>query len=251
MKEKGCSEVMCSPEEVNQLRVAKMVVDSAIHPDTGEMIAWPMRVSSYIPLNMPIVFGLLATAPTPFNTILFQWGNQSVNAGLNYGNRNATSLYTTQDVIKSYCLALVASCSVSLGIRKALSGYTKGLTMGPKMVLFNSISAVMAGSAGGVMNCYMMRQTELQKGIDVFENDDFIEKPSVGKSVTAAKCAVFETAMSRVGLAMPLFTPGLVFMGLHKLRLMPTKFWPKTVVQMIVFFLQQYFTTAFAMALFS
>ena len=148
---------MCSSEKIKELRIAKGVVESAIHPDTGEMIAWPMRVSSYLVLNMPILFGLLVSKPTPLNTIFWQWVNQSVNAGLNYGNRNATSLYTKQDILKSYCLALFSSITVCLSIRKALSGYTRGLKVGPKLVLYNSISTMLAGASGGIMNCYMMR----------------------------------------------------------------------------------------------
>jgi len=43
---------------------------------------------------MPIAFGMIITAPTPFNTVLWQWINQTYNAALNYGNRNASSNYT-------------------------------------------------------------------------------------------------------------------------------------------------------------
>jgi hypothetical protein len=84
-----------------------------------------MRLSSFIPVNIPIAFGMVMTAPTPFNTILWQWVNQTYNAALNYGNRNASSSYTTNDIAISYFVACFSSIGVALGIRKALSGYTR------------------------------------------------------------------------------------------------------------------------------
>lgn len=43
---------------------------------------------------------------------------------MNYGNRNATSLYTTSDILQSYVVAVGSSIGVALGIRKLLSGYS-------------------------------------------------------------------------------------------------------------------------------
>ena len=66
---------MVTQKEVDELRRAQTVVSTAIHPDSGEFIPWPMRLSSFIPMNIPISFGMVVTAPTPFNTILWQWIN--------------------------------------------------------------------------------------------------------------------------------------------------------------------------------
>ena len=85
---------MLSEAEIKSLRIAETCVLTSIHPDTGKIISWPMRLSSFVPINMPIAFGMIITAPTPFNTILWQWINQTYNAALNYGNRNASSNYT-------------------------------------------------------------------------------------------------------------------------------------------------------------
>ena len=60
------------------------------------------------------------TAPTPFNTILWQWVNQTYNAVMNYGNRNASSTYTTSDILKSYGSAVTIAIGLSLGIRRLL-----------------------------------------------------------------------------------------------------------------------------------
>ena len=104
---------------------------------------------------------------------------------MNYGNRNATSLYTTEDILTSYCVAVGSSIGVALAIRKALSGYTKNLT-GSKMIVANSISSFFACATAGYLNAHFMRKTELEKGIDVLDS----EGHHLGKSKVAAKKAV-------------------------------------------------------------
>jgi hypothetical protein len=74
-------------------------VNSAVSRDTGEVIPHAMRMCAFVPVNIPILFGMLISPPTTFNTIFWQWFNQSFNAGLNYGNRNASSPYTTNDLL--------------------------------------------------------------------------------------------------------------------------------------------------------
>ena len=152
----GKREVMVTKEQIAELRVAETVVSTAIHPDTGKFIPWTMRLSSFIPMNLPIAFGMIMTAPTPFNTILWQWVNQTYNAALNYGNRNATSNYTNQDILKGYAVACVASIGTALLIRKGFSSYTKNMK-GAKLVVMNSISSFFACSTAGFLNAYFMR----------------------------------------------------------------------------------------------
>lgn len=91
----GKRQVMLTRNEIKEIRVAETVVSTAIHPDTGKMIPWWLRFSSFLPMNIPISFGFIFAAPTPFNTIFWQWLNQTYNAALNYENRNASSTYTT------------------------------------------------------------------------------------------------------------------------------------------------------------
>lgn len=64
-----------SEEEIKKLRIAQTVVSAAIHPDTGDFIPWVCRLSSFLPCNIPISFGFIIAAPTPFNTIFWQWIN--------------------------------------------------------------------------------------------------------------------------------------------------------------------------------
>lgn len=117
-------------------------------------------MSSYIPTNIIISFGLIVAKPTFFNTVFWQWVNQTYNAGLNYGNRNATSSYTNEDIMKSYSVAVTASIVVALGIRKFLERYTRNLH-GGKLMMFNSVSAFASCAIAGYLNSFFMRRTEL------------------------------------------------------------------------------------------
>ena len=75
LQKTGDRRVPLTRAEIASIRQAETVISTAIHPDTGEFIPWPMRMSSFIPMNMPIAFGLIIAAPTPFNTIFWQWIN--------------------------------------------------------------------------------------------------------------------------------------------------------------------------------
>lgn len=157
-----------SAEAIREVRRAQSIVSTAVHPDTGDFIPWALRFSSFIPMNIPIAFGFLFTAPTPFNTIFFQWLNQTYNASLNYANRNASSNYQMQDIAKSYTIATTSAIGVGLGIRKAMSAQLKAAS-GSKLVFLNALSSFFAVASAGFLNAYFMRQTEIRTGIDVLD----------------------------------------------------------------------------------
>lgn len=48
-----------SADEEEKLWKAKTVVDSTLHPDTGEPIFLPFRMSAFVPTNMAVVAGML------------------------------------------------------------------------------------------------------------------------------------------------------------------------------------------------
>ena len=52
-----------------------MLVQSAVHPDTGEVIPKPFRMSGYVPFNLPILVGLLVPQGVAM-TAFWQWSNQ-------------------------------------------------------------------------------------------------------------------------------------------------------------------------------
>lgn len=101
---------------------------------------------------------------------------------MNYGNRNATSLYTTEDIIKSYLVATSSSIGVALTIRKILSPLSKNAT-GAKQIVLNGVVGFFACATAGYLNSFIMRRTELEKGIEIMDPEGNI----VGKSKVAAK----------------------------------------------------------------
>jgi len=83
---------------------------------------------------------------------------------MNFGNRNSTCEYGTDDLMRGYCVAVGSALSVSFGIRKATANLTKGAT-GSKVIIFNTMIQCAAGCTAGVCNSVAMRYCEVQKGI--------------------------------------------------------------------------------------
>ena len=160
---------------------------------------------------------------------------------MNYGNRNATSLYTTEDILKSYGVAVTSSIAVALTVRKALSGWTKNLH-GSKLIIANSISSFFACSTAGYLNAHFMRRTELEKGIDIHDGENRL----IGKSKIAAKVAVNQTANSRFFLAIPIFIPPFILYYIERMHMMPKNFYLKTLLEISAICFELYFAVPFA-----
>lgn len=71
LEKTGSPKVLLSESEIYTLRNALNVTKGAIHPDTNEPIPMPMRVTFFIPANIPISLGMIFSAPTMFNTLFF------------------------------------------------------------------------------------------------------------------------------------------------------------------------------------
>ena len=98
-----------------ELWKARILQDSAVHPDTDEILPTPFRMSGFAPYNGPICVCLLLAKSTP--TLLFwNWVNQSHNALVNFFNRNASSPTSNSTMFVSYCGAVGAALSVALGL---------------------------------------------------------------------------------------------------------------------------------------
>ena len=64
--------MMMTPAEKQQLIDADNVISSAVHPDTNLPLPWIMRISSFMPMNVPLNIGFILAPPTIFNTVLVQ-----------------------------------------------------------------------------------------------------------------------------------------------------------------------------------
>ena len=218
-KEEGKSRIECTKGEIKEYRKASKIINAIEHPDTGKPILWPFRMSSFVPINMPIIAGMVLTKQTPLNLIFWQWLNQTYNAGWNYSNRNATAHVTDMELLRSYLISISSAILVSLTIRRVAnrilpSNLTKGVGF-----LVNGFVSGGASSAAGFCNMLSMRSTEMQKGIKV---KDKTRTELEGVSKIAAKTAVFQSAITRAILSWPVvFLPPLLFLFADLSRLRP------------------------------
>jgi len=117
---------MLKDDEISDIRYANNVAGSAVHPDTGEIIPFYMRMSGFVIFNVPIAFAVLFTKnQTPMFNATFHGINQTYNAGMNYGNRNAS--YNISDLAKGYSAALVSSVLIALYTRRLFAPSLKNL----------------------------------------------------------------------------------------------------------------------------
>ena len=168
---------------------------------------------------------MLTPGLTTRGTLLWQITNQSLNVAINSANANKSTPISTSTMVKSYFLAVSASCSVALGLN-SLVPRLKRLSPATKTVLTRLVPFAAVASAGA-LNVFLMRGEEIRRGIDVFPSLDADEKAilvregkdveSLGKSRKAATLAVGETALSRVLNATPIMVlPPLMLVRLQR-----------------------------------
>ena len=95
---------------------ARKVVEATCHPESGEMIAAPLRFSAFAPSNLIICAGMLRPNPTLMQSAWWQFVNQSYNAGVNYANR-ASGVAATAAVVTAASLGTAASSAVEAALR--------------------------------------------------------------------------------------------------------------------------------------
>ncbi|KAF1950092.1 Tricarboxylate/iron carrier [Byssothecium circinans] len=208
-----------------ELWQAKKIIDSTIHPDTGQPVFLPFRMSAFVISNLVVTGGMLTPGLKTAGTLGWQVANQSLNVAINSSNANKSTPLSTQTIVKSYCLAVSASCGVALGLN-ALVPRLKSLSPNAKLIAGRLVPFA-AVACAGVLNVFLMRGEEIRQGIYIYpvlteEEKNKVEagelevKP-LGKSKKAATLAVGETALSRVFNATPIMViPPLVLVRLQK-----------------------------------
>ncbi|KAJ3613381.1 hypothetical protein NHX12_019631, partial [Muraenolepis orangiensis] len=101
-----------------QLWQAHKIKQAIIHPDTGEKILMPFRMSGFIPFGTPVV-GLLLPNQTLGSTVFWQWLNQSHNACVNYSNRNASKPTEASTFVHGYAGAVTSAVSIAVSSQHA------------------------------------------------------------------------------------------------------------------------------------
>ncbi|KAJ3362613.1 Sideroflexin-5 [Allomyces javanicus] len=186
---------------------AKKLYSATYHPDTGEKVFLPFRMSSYCPTNMLIIAGMLMPNQTTATILFWQWLNQSVNVAINYSNANQTNPMSVPEATAAYAVAVTTSCTVALGLSRWAA--KRALPKPVATVLIPFTAVALAGSA----NVFLMRQKELREGITVTDE----EGNELGQSRVAGRQALSQVALSRVLTAAPcLVIPTAVVSRLEK-----------------------------------
>ncbi|EXJ68373.1 uncharacterized protein A1O5_08165 [Cladophialophora psammophila CBS 110553] len=204
---------------------AKKIVDSTLHPDTGKPVFLPFRMSCFVISNLVVTAGMLTPNLSNTGTVAWQIINQSLNVAINSANANKSSPLSTSTLVKSYLMAVSASCSVAVGLN-SLVPRLKRLSPNTRLILGRLVPFAAVASAGA-LNVFLMRSEEIRRGIDIFPVQSEEEKAErektgkevapLGKSRKAAILAVGETAISRVLNATPIMViPPLILVRLQK-----------------------------------
>uniref|UniRef100_A0A674NJ20 Sidoreflexin n=1 Tax=Takifugu rubripes TaxID=31033 RepID=A0A674NJ20_TAKRU len=189
----------------HQLWEAQKIKQAIIHPDTGEKIFMPFRMSGYVPFGTPIVS---RTQTSLLWFLLFpQWLNQSHNACVNYANRNATKPTPTSKFLQGYAGAVTSAVSIAVGLNVLIKNANK-LSPASRTIIQRFVPFPAVATAN-ICNVALMRHSELSEGIDVMDNNGNV----VGSSKVAARHAIMETAFTRVVLPMPIFVLPTIIMS--------------------------------------
>ncbi|CAK7215569.1 Sideroflexin FSF1 [Sporothrix bragantina] len=205
-------------EMTPELWKAKKILDSTLHPDTGEPVMLPFRMSAFVLSNLVVTAGMLTPGLGTTGTILWQVANQSLNVAINNANANKSTPLSYSKLAQSYFMAVGASCSVAVGLNSLVPRLTR-LSPSTRLVLGRLVPFAAVASAGA-LNVFLMRGEEMRTGIDVYPvgaegSDEKTE--SLGHSKKAATLAVGETALSRVLNSSPIMViPPLVLVRLQR-----------------------------------
>ncbi|KAI9143280.1 Tricarboxylate/iron carrier [Paraphysoderma sedebokerense] len=188
---------------------AKKLYSATFHPDTGERVFLPFRMSAFVPTNLLVIAGMLQPNPSTASLIFWQWTNQSINVAINWANANKTTSMSVSETATAYAVAVGASCSVALGLSRMAEKNMFPRALG-RFIPFAAVA--IAGTA----NVFLMRQKELRLvqnelipslGITITDKDG----KDLGKSKTAGVQAVSQVAISRIATSFPCLTiPPLV-----------------------------------------
>lgn len=225
---------------------AKQLVDSSVHPDTGEIVFIPFRMSSYVLSNLFITAGMLTPNMGNVGTIFWQVMNQSLNVAVNTANANKSDRLTAKQLVSSYFLAVGASCGVATGLNSVLK-HTKRVSCALRNILSRLVPFAAVISAGFVNIC-MMRRQEMKNGIIVYDVEN---GQPLGMSCIAARKAVCETAISRAVSATPvMMVPPLLLYRLQQGPLRGKSLKVVSAANLALITATSYFALPFALALF-
>ena len=182
-------------QEAQKFWKAKQLVDSSVHPDTGEVILLPFRMAAFVPTNLLVVGGMLMPNPSLAGIVFWQWVNQSLNVAVNYSNANKSVPMNMKEVGLAYAAATTSAVGIAVGMSRGVPKLK--VSPGVKGVLTSLVPFVSVASAG-IVNISCMRWKEIKDGVGVYIRDQEGNRHHIGDSSKAGQRAVAMTAASRV-----------------------------------------------------
>lgn len=193
---------------VDQIWAAKLLYDSAFHPQTGEKVFLPGRMSFQVPGNMLITGCMMTFYKSTPAVIFWQTVNQTFNAIVNYSNRNASTSVSNEQLGLAYVAATSSSVLTALGFNKLIAKNPR-LSAGP----LGRLVPLIAVAAANCVNIPLMRQQELKNGIAI----ETASGEYAGSSKRAAMDAIMQVVPSRILMATPgMLIPPLLMLKLEK-----------------------------------
>lgn len=142
----------------------KNLVNAAIHPVTGEVIPKLFRVSAIAPVNIPLIWAMIACpASNVPGTLFLHWLNQSYNTACNYANRSGSDQPISQ-IMKAYGLAVGSACTLAYGLGKVVA-------RSPALQASGALIPCIATAAANCSNIGFTRMNEITEGTSVFDED--------------------------------------------------------------------------------
>lgn len=184
---------------------AKRLKESAVHPETGEVLNRLARFAAFPIVNIGICAAMLAesTIASVPRTIGVHLANQSYNAVVNYANGPASKPTPPMQLAESFAIAVGASVSLALGA-------TVMAKRGQMSPILRATLPFTAVSTASVFNIVSMRRNDLQ-GLEVYDKENTVH----GISKTAGESAITKCAMTRLLWNVPIMLiPPLVMAAL-------------------------------------
>ena len=177
----------------------KYSIKATMNQETGKILPLPYRMYFFVPMNIPIAFGLLCLPATSTNIMFFNFMNQTYNASMNYMNSSGTS-DSKRLLFFSYFCALASSIGSGLVFRKLLKPKKKVNIIKELMI------RILPSCIAGFMNIFCMRFDYVINGIKIRDENGNI----LGLSKICGLKAILEGGMTRFFLPIPLIVQFLI-----------------------------------------
>mmetsp|Transcript_7248 Transcript_7248/g.14845 ORF Transcript_7248/g.14845 Transcript_7248/m.14845 type:complete len:383 (+) Transcript_7248:142-1290(+) len=172
--------------DTDELWRAQELVGARCHPDTGKRLPVLFTFAAFLPLQPPIILGLIWPGASATSQALWQTLNQFLNAGVNFSNKNQSVPMSNEQLAGATAATIATAVSLSVGVVKLGEKLKHPAVRG---------SAGFVGCLGsGWASLILMRKNELDHGVDVFDEDG----NKRGLSKVAATEGIFKCCLARI-----------------------------------------------------